>query len=162
MVCRQSTPRDLPRQVFVKDECFHRGFDILQVHKRFSIRKRPVALPIHYGFCIRDVCCLPGEAKRSGTSPSCKISFRQQSGDQVPWCDRPIWRGPVSCGQSLSQRPENKSTISSPGSSGQRKHFAASGWLHARKICWYRAIYDNRTNSSLSALLCEPLERPPA
>jgi len=33
-----------------------------------------VALPIHYGFCIRDVCCLPDEAKSSGTSPSYNLS----------------------------------------------------------------------------------------
>src|SRR5205823_890719 len=27
-------------------------------------------------------------------------------GDQAPWCDRPTWRGQVSCGQSLRQTPE--------------------------------------------------------
>src|SRR5437016_5285199 len=64
-----------PWQVFVKDECFHRSFDILRVHKRSRLGSGGlVALPIGYGSCRRDTCCPLGEAKSSGTSRSYNLS----------------------------------------------------------------------------------------
>src|SRR5580765_5290862 len=49
------------------------------------------------------VVCL---ARRIAAEPGlCKVR-RLAAGDQVSWCDRPTWRGPVKIGQSLSQRPE--------------------------------------------------------
>src|SRR5207253_10060806 len=51
-------PRGLPMRRIVEDECFHRSFYILRVHKRFPIRSAGQSLLIGYGFCRGDICCL--------------------------------------------------------------------------------------------------------
>src|SRR5436190_3324947 len=84
---------------------FSAQFRYLGVHKGFSLRTAGNAL-LQLITAFADGMLAVCLAKQRVAVRAVRTTYPQATGDQVPWCDRPTWRGQVSCGQLLSQRPE--------------------------------------------------------
>jgi hypothetical protein len=70
-------------QVFVKNECFHRSFDILRVHKEFLIRSASHArlqLVMAFADAMLAVC----SAKQRVAARVLRTTYPQAAGVQVP------------------------------------------------------------------------------